>query len=239
LARARPSVAHGRSIPVCSRCRRRRRCAPQCVDAAPARTATAVPWSPARKSGCAASAPFVPTRPVLTRGVAGQTSHGSDAGGASPRTARRVFFGSFRCKMRLQSVFRMKTHLRRMTEPSACAARGDRARRCRGGVARGRQGEDVGRLVCRPPASRQGAVSPMRTVVCAGVPLGPPRAPHTAALEYPGVPRMREYSITLGVLTQLSTVEHSLARAGAGVFLPSHRGGFLRARCCRRCRGVP
>jgi hypothetical protein len=50
-----------------------------------------------------------------------------------------------------------------------------------------------------------------------GVPLGPPRAPHTAALEYPGVCRMREYLITLGVLTQLSTVEHSLARADAGV----------------------
>jgi hypothetical protein len=32
---------------------------------------------------------FLPTRPDLRRGVAGQTSHGGDAGGASPRTARR------------------------------------------------------------------------------------------------------------------------------------------------------
>jgi hypothetical protein len=50
---------------------------------------------------------------------------------------------------------------------------------------------------------------------CPSVPLS---APYAGVLEYPGVPRMREYSITLGVLTQLSTVEHSLARADAGVF---------------------
>jgi hypothetical protein len=62
------------------------------------------------------------------------------------------------------------------------------------------------RCRCCAPSSVRG---------CPSVPLS---ARYAGVLEYPGVPRMREYSITLGVLTQLSTVEHSLAQADAGVF---------------------
>jgi hypothetical protein len=84
-----------------------------------------------------------------------------------------------------ENVSRRKTKNRhRMTEKSMCAARDDPAQRCREGTRRGRQGEEPGRLLCRPSAYRQGALPPMRTLVCSGV---PPRSP--------GVLRTRECSV--------------------------------------------
>ena len=87
--RARSAAAVGASVRVCG-------CA---ASARLARRGQPVSRSYARNSGCAANAPFPPTQPDLTRGVAGQTSHGGDVGGASPHcthcTARRVFFGVF------------------------------------------------------------------------------------------------------------------------------------------------
>ncbi len=72
---------------------------------------------------------------------------------------------------------------------SICAARHVSAQPCLEGAACGCQGEEPRRLTCRPPAYRQGALPPMCTVVCAGVPHRSPR-----------VLRPREYSSTPGVL---------------------------------------
>ena len=77
--RARPPDAVGTLVRVCCR-------------AAPARTARAdqpVWRTRARYFTMHCECAFPPTRPDLTRGVAGPTSHGGDEGGASPRRARR------------------------------------------------------------------------------------------------------------------------------------------------------
>ena len=99
-------------------------------------------------------------------------------------TARMPSWRSFCIRTRFYSVSRRKTTPLRDRE-STCAARRDPAQRFRGGAARGCQGKEAGRLVCRPSAYRQGALPPMRTVVCAGVPLAPPESPARGSARVP------------------------------------------------------
>jgi hypothetical protein len=193
LAPARPSVEHDApDLPLLS--------APPCACAAvPVRHSNGdqhVSWSHARNSGCTANSTFPPTQPDLPRGVAGQTSHSGDEGGAFPCGARQCAVvpagvpggtGGERAlciRNLVLSVSRRKTRLnpfKLRDRKSMCAARGDAAQRCRGGAGRGRQGEEPRRVVCRHSAYRQGALPPTRTVGCAGM---PPRSP--------GVLRTRE-----------------------------------------------
>jgi hypothetical protein len=77
--RARPAASVGTLVRVCCQC-----------CAAPARTAETdqlVSWSHARYLTMHCECAFPPTQLELTRGVAGQTSHGGDEGGAFPRGA--------------------------------------------------------------------------------------------------------------------------------------------------------
>jgi hypothetical protein len=139
---------------------------------------------------------------------------GVPAGSGWERSSDRagVFLWSFLNQTPiLEGVRRKRNALRDL---KSCAARRDRGQRCWEGARRGRQSEELGRLACRPPAYRQGAFPPKRTLVSSGLPL-----------EYPGV------------LTQLSKVEHLSARLVCRR-VPSHRGVLLRARCLSHFPGV-